>query len=152
MKKIFLTLFSDCALMACGDSESETATTTDTTSMATEPVPEPATAARVPVEGDVTWDAGTVRVYRNNTWEDANDDVRFDNDVVVYRDGRVVRGDVEYEWEDGYVIDRDGNVWTRTGNALDNAWEATKYGVKETGKAVKHVGKKIGEKTKDAVD
>ena len=109
-------------------------------------------ATRTPGDGDVTYDGGRVRVYRNNTWEDADDDVRMDNGVVIYKDGRATRDGNEVELEDGYTVDRDGNVWDRTGNAVSDAWDATKHGVKKAGKAVGNAAEKVGEKAKDAVD
>jgi phosphoserine aminotransferase len=110
------------------------------------------TATRTPAEGDVTYHDGRVQVYHGNAWTDANDDVKMDNDVVIYRNGRATRHGVEVEWEDGYVVDREGNVWDRTGNAISDAWDATKHGVKKAGKAVGHAAEKVGEKAKDAVD
>lgn len=140
-----------CTLAACENNQSGEGTTTDTATAGVVST-EPAMATRTPGDGDVTYESGRVRVYRNNTWEDASDDVTLNNNVVVYRDGRVVRDGTEYEWEEGYVVDRDGNVWNRTGDALENAWDATRHGVKEAGKEIKHAADKTGKKIKDAVD
>ena len=93
-----------------------------------------------------------MKVYRSNAWADADNDVKFDNGVVVYRDGRAMRDGTEVSMEDGYVVDRNGNVWDRTGNAVSDAWDATKHGVKKAGKAIGHAAEKVGEKAKDAVD
>jgi hypothetical protein len=78
--------------------------------------------------------------------------VKLDNDVVVYRDGHARRNGVDVTWDEGYVVDRSGRVWDRTGNAIENAWDATKYGVKRAGQAVGNAAEKVGEKAKDAVD
>ena len=151
MKRIFFSVFAAVALAACGESQTDSTTSADTMTT-TEAYAGNTAGTRTPGDGDVTWQDNRVRVYRNNTWEDANDDVRFDNGVVVRRDGRVVRDGREYEYEDGYIVDRDGNVWDRTGNAMADAWDATKHGVKEAGKAIGDAGEAVGEKAKDAVD
>lgn len=158
MKKIFVTVFAACALLAAcnNDHTEETTTSTDTLVTTTETVPVEATATttttRTVTEGDVMYTGGRMQVYRNNAWVDANEDVTLSNGTVVYTDGRVVRDGNEYEWEEGYVVDRDGNVWDKTGNAIGDAWDATKHGVKKAGKAVGKAAKKVGEKAKDAVD
>lgn len=100
----------------------------------------------------MSYEGGRLRVYRGSAWTDADNDVTLDNGVVVYRDGHARRNNVDVEWEDGYVVDRNGNVWDRTGNAIENAWDATKYGAKKAGKAIGNAAEKVGEKAKDAVD
>src|SRR5690349_21315979 len=131
MKKIFAIAFAACTLAACSDTKTEE--TTDVDTMTTTTV-EPATTTttttvtHTPGDGDITYNGGKVQVYRNNTWEDANDDVKMDNGVVIYRDGRAMRDGNEVMLEDGYTVDRDGNVWDRTGNAISDAWDATKHG------------------------
>jgi hypothetical protein len=110
------------------------------------------TTTHTPGEGDVSYEGGRVRVYRSNAWSDANEDVRLNNGIVIGRTGRATRNGEEIELEDGYVVDRDGNVWDRTGNAVSDAWDATKHGVKRAGKAVGNAAERVGEKAKDAVD
>lgn len=156
MRKILAMAFAVCTLAACGDDHTEETTTettmdTMTTDMGTAATTT-TTTTHTTTDGDVMYNGGKVQVYRNNTWEDANEDVTLNNGVVVRRSGRVVKDGNEYEWEDGYVVDRDGNVWDRTGNAIGDAWDATKHGVKEAGKAVGNAAEKVGEKAKDAVD
>ena len=151
MKKIFAMAISACILASCAGNGTEGTTTTDSMAMEMEPAADN-TGVYTPAEGDVTYRGGRVQVYHDNDWEDANDDVRLDNGVVVYRRGWVVRDNDEYVWEEGYVVDRRGNVWDRTGNAISDAWDATKHGVKKAGQAVGHAAERVGEKTKDVVD
>jgi hypothetical protein len=119
--------------------EATTSTTTTTTTTHT------------PVEGDVTYEGGRVRVYKGTTWTDADDDVKLDNGVVIHKNGQATRDGVDVTWDDGYIVDRSGNVWDRTGNAISDAWDATKHGVKKAAHAVGHEANKVEEKAKDAV-
>lgn len=150
MKKIIALAFTACIFAACSDGDTEETTYTDTTTVITEPVAP--VAVHTPTEGDVTYNSGKVQVYRTDRWEDANEDVRFDNGVVIRRNGRVVKDNNEYEWEEGYVVDREGNVWDRTGNAIGDAWDATRHGVRKAGQAIGNTAERVGEKAKDAVD
>ncbi|RYD56306.1 MAG: hypothetical protein EOP56_13310 [Sphingobacteriales bacterium] len=159
MKKLFAIAFAAFAFAACGETETEETTVmadtmaTTNTTVTTDPAATGMTATtHTPGDGDVTYNSGKVQVYRNNTWEESNEDVTLGNGTVVRKTGRIERDGNEYEYEEGYVIDRDGNVWDRTGNAISNAWDATKYGVKKAGKAVGNAAEKVGEKAKDAVD
>jgi hypothetical protein len=158
MKNILAIVLAAVTFTACNNDTHETSTadstvaTTTTTEVTPPTTVTTTTTTRTATEGDVVYDNGRVQVYRSSAWADADDDVKFDNGIVVYRDGRAVRNGTEVELEEGYVVDRDGNVWDRTGNAVSDAWDATKHGVKKAGKAVGHAAKKVGEKAKDAVD
>jgi len=157
MKVAYATVLAACLLSACNNNQTDNTASTDSvttstvTSAETNP-PAASTTAHNPSEGDVSYNGGKVRVYRNNSWEDANDDVKFDNGVVISRNGRATRNGVEVEMEDGYVVDRDGNVWDKTGSAVGDAWDATKHGVKKAGKAIGNAAEKVGKKAKDVVD
>jgi hypothetical protein len=80
-------------------------------------------------------------IYRNGQWVEANEDVRMDNDVVVTRNGRVIRDGRERDLEDGQVVNRTGEFFDKTGRAIENAWDDTKEGIR-----------KAGDKIEDAVD
>src|SRR5690606_34359060 len=71
MRKIFLTAFAACALVSCTDNQTEETTTTETMHVEDNGT---MAGARIPAEGDVTYNGRTVQVYRGSTWEDANDD------------------------------------------------------------------------------
>ena len=158
MKKFFVMALAAVSLVACNDNEADndaddttvnsvdTTSTTNTTTTTTTN-----TTGYTPVDGDVTYQEKKVRVRRNGEWVDADDDVRMDNGVVVYRDGRVTRDDKEIELEEGEVVDRTGNFFDRSGRAIENAWDVTKEGAKDAGRAVKKTAKKVGEKVEKAV-
>lgn len=150
MKKILAFGFAICTLAACDSyNDKNDEDHVDTMSSA---VVEPVTPAYAPGDGDVTYYNGKVQVWRNNAWEDVNDDVTLESGVVVYKDGRAKRDGTYVVLEDGYIVDRKGNVWDRAGNTISDAWDATKHGVKEAGEAIGDAAKKTGNKVKDAVD
>lgn len=151
MKNLLLLLLFTGAFAACNESEAEETTATDSTVMTKEaPAPEP--SARKAAEGDVSYEGGRVRLYRDNTWGDVNEDIMLDNGVVIRRDGRAMKDGEEYALEDGYIMDREGNVWDKTGKTVSDAWDATKHGVKKGAQAVGDAAEKAGEKARDAVD
>ncbi len=154
MKKIITITFAAAFLAACNDNNADNATvdrdsistmdqTTTTTTTST---------TYTPVDGDVTYKEKKVMVMRNGAWVDADDDVRMDNGVVVYRTGKVRKDGNEIELKEGEVVNRTGEFFDETGRAIENAWDATKEGVKDAGKALKKTTKKAGEKVEDAVD
>lgn len=154
MKKILTLAFAACTFAACSDNDADGTSAADTVAVVTEPAPpvDNSTPGYTPGDGDVTYNAGKVQVYRTDRWEDANEDVTMDDGIVIRRSGRVVKDNNEYEWEEGYVVDRRGNVWDRTGNALGDAWDATRYGVKKAGQAIGNTAERVGDKAKDVVD
>src|SRR5687767_9430378 len=134
MKKILAVAFAAISFAACNDDGDTATTTTDSSSLTTTTATDTAgygdttgaynststNQAYTPTEGDVTYQQKRVQVRRNNAWVDANEDVKLDNDVVVYRDGRVFRNGKEIMIEEGEVVDRSGNVFDRAGNRIEN--------------------------------
>ena len=111
----------------------DTTTTTDSTAYSAK------SDVYSPSQGDVTYKNGQLLVYRDGDWKDADDDVTLDNGIVVKRNGEVVRGDKVVVLEDGETVDRSGRFFDKAGNAIEDAWDATKKGVKKAGKEVKDV-------------
>jgi hypothetical protein len=149
MKKIMVIAFTVLGLSACNDTETDKTTATDsTTNTTTTTTP----TAYTPVEGDVQYSGSKVMVMRNGAWVEADADVKFDNGVTVYRTGRVERGDYEVTLQDGEVVNRSGDFFDKTGNAIEGVWDATKEGASTAGRAVKKVVGKIGDKIEGAVD
>jgi len=147
MNKITVMAFAaTLALAACNDSATTDKTTVDSTKNTT------TTTTYTPVDGDVKYEGKKVLVLRNGTWVETDADVKLDNGVTVYRNGRVVRDDWEVELRDGEVVNRTGDFFDRTGNAVSNAWEATKEGVSDAGRAVKKGVGKIGDKIEGVLD
>ena len=150
MTKIFLAFAAALILAACNDTETTTDKTTVDTSQNGTQNTTPTTYT--PVEGDVQYSGNKVMVMRNGSWVEADADVKLDNGVTVYRNGRAQKGDYEVELRDGEVVNKTGDFFDKSGNAISNAWEATKEGASDAGRAVKKGVKKVGEKIEDAVD
>jgi hypothetical protein len=152
MKKIIVMTFAALSLAACNNDKTDNARvdTEDTTT--TTKTTTTTSAAYAPAEGDVTYRNNKVMVMRNGEWVEADRDVKLENDVVVYRNGKARKGEVEIELEEGEVVDRSGNVFDKTGRAIENAWDATKEGVKDAGRAVGNAAEKVGKEAKDVVD
>ena len=134
MKKLFVFAIIGASLLSCNDT-TETTTTTDTTN-STDTTTH---AAYAPSEGDVSYRNGKLMVWRSNEWEEADDDVTLQNGVVVRRTGKVERDGKVVELEDGEVVDRSGRFFDKAGNAIEDAWDATKKGAKKVGEEVKDV-------------
>lgn len=127
MKNIFLGTI--VAVMLSCNTKTETTTKTDTST----------NAAYAPSEGDVTKKNGEVLVWHDGEWRAADNDVHLSNGVVVNRKGEVTKGDKVIVLDDGEVVDKSGRFFDKAGNAIDDAWDATKKGVKKVGEEVKDV-------------
>lgn len=149
MTKIIVMAFAaTCFLAACNDGDTTDKTKVDSTQNTTTTT----TTTYTPVEGDVQYSGNKVMVMKNGAWVEADADVKLDNGVTVYRNGRVERGDYEIVLQDGEVVNRSGDFFDKTGNAIANAWDATKEGASAVGRAVKKGVSKIGDKIEGAVD
>ncbi len=147
MTKIIVIALAALLLGACNNAETGKTSTVDSINNTTT-----TTTMYTPVEGDVKYEGTRVMVMRNGAWVQADDDVKLENGVTVYKNGRVERGEYEVELRDGEVVNKTGDFFDRSGTAISNAWEATKEGVSDAGRAVKKGVKKVGEKMEDAVD
>jgi hypothetical protein len=125
------------------DTVSDTTTTTNTTTT---------TTTYTPAEGDVSYRNGNVVVWRNNEWTKTDKDVTLDNGVVVHKDGKVEKDHNVVVLDDGEVVNKSGRFFDKAGNAIDNAWDATKEGAKKAGNAIEKGANKVGEKAKDVFD
>jgi hypothetical protein len=158
MKRMMAVAFAALALGACNSSSTEktdndTVVTTDT--VATQsmmPSEAEATTSYNPAEGDVTYRNSKVMVWRNGDWTESDKDVTLENGVVVYRNGKVKKEDKVIILNDGEVVTKTGNFFDKTGHAIENAWDATKEGVRDAANAVKKAGKEVGETAKDIVN
>jgi uncharacterized lipoprotein NlpE involved in copper resistance len=150
MKKIFFLSIAVASIVACNNGN-ETSVTSDTTTVMHEDNHD-ATANYTASEGDVTYRDNKVMVMKNGEWVETNDEVTLDNGVVVHKNGQVKRNDDVVVMHDGEIVTRSGNFFDRSGRAIDNAWDATKEGVKDAGRAIKNTAEKIGEGAERAVD
>ena len=133
MKKLFVVGMIGATMLSCNSGTSETTTKSDTTANAA------TTTTYTPAEGDVSYRNGKVVVWRNNDWVIADDDVTLNDGVVVRRNGEVKRGDDVVVLKDGEVVDKSGRFFDKAGNALEDAWQGAKKGVKKAGEEVKEV-------------
>ena len=149
MKRTIVLAFAAFSITACNNNEAGTTTTADSIQSTTN---ETTTTTYTPADGDVKYSGNKVMVMKNGAWVEADEDVKLDNGVVVYRNGRVERDGTEIELREGEVVNRTGEFFDNTGMAVANAWEVTKEGAKDSGRAVKKTAKKVGEKVEDALD
>lgn len=151
MKKILL-IFGVVGFVACNnDGNDSTTGTTDTsttnTNTNTTVVTDTNTTSTTTTtsysakDGDVSYRNGKVVVYRNNEWVASDNDVELEGGVVVRKNGHVVRNGETIELKEGETVDRTGRFFDKAGNAIENAWDATKRGAKKAKEEVKEVFK-----------
>ncbi|RYZ22438.1 MAG: hypothetical protein EOO16_09130 [Chitinophagaceae bacterium] len=129
-----------------GTGTSGTTTTGTTTTTSTS-----SSNAYAPSEGDVSRSNGKVVVYRNGQWTSTTSDVRLDNGATVNSNGRITYNGQDRDLEEGEHVTKAGRFFDKAGNGIENAWDATKSGVKKGAKAVGNAAEKVGSKVKDAV-
>jgi hypothetical protein len=152
MKKFIAMALVAVSVAACNDDSNTSVTTTDTSTIINTDTTATGTTVYTASEGDLTYRDKKLMVWRNGAWVESNEDVRLENGVVVYRTGKVTRDGKEVKLEDGEVVTRTGNFFDRSGQAIENAWDKTKEGVKDAGKAVGNAAEKAAHSMKDAVD
>src|SRR5690606_19345322 len=122
MKNLMAIALITASLVACDNTaNNETVESSDTNTTTTT-----TTTTYSPAEGDASYRNGRLMVWRNDNWVEADDDVRMENDVVVYRNGEVKRNDDVVVLRDGEVVSRTGEFFDNTGRAIEDAWDATK--------------------------
>lgn len=151
MKKLLAIAMVSAWLAACNDGQTDNKPI-ESPGTNTPESQEPATPAYTPDNGDVSYREGKVMVWRNGEWKEADDKIKLDNGAIVHQDGRVIRDGKEITLQDGELIDEEGNIFDRTGKAVESAWKDTKEGVKEAGKEIEKGANKAGDKIEDAVD
>ena len=149
MKKVIVLAFVAMSFVACKDSNETEKTTVE--SYENNTITD-TSETYLPADGDVIYTERKVRVRKNGKWVVADNDVTLDNGVVITRNGRVRKDGRERDLEDGYILNRTGDFFDRSGRAIENAWDATKEGAKDAGRAVKDAAEKVGDKTKDLLD
>jgi len=181
MKKI-LSLAALAAIFAsCGNNDSAEVITTSDTEVAfsdsgkVSTVTTTTTTTYTAEDGDVMWKDGKLMVYKNGGWTVAEKDITLDDGTVISVKGNVTGKDGKMiSIKEGESVKKTGQFFDKAGNAIANAWDATKEGVKDAGeavkegakdaahavkegaedagKAIKHGAKKVGDKTKKVVD
>ena len=143
MKKIFLTAFVAAALTACNSSGTNDNTATNTDSSNNTMMTSGTTYT--PSEGDVTYRNGKLMVYRNNQWQETDKEQTVGNGIVIHTNGAVSYAEKTDTLTDGQVVSHVGTFFDKSGNAIKNAWSATKHGVGEAGEAVGNAAGEAGE-------
>lgn len=155
MKRILVFALAASLLAACNDQKSTETTTTVNSDTATIITPGASTSTTstlyTPAEGDIMYRDGKVMVWRNNGYILADNDVKLDDNIVVRKNGEVIRNGVVVKLEDGQGVSKTGRFFNKAGEAIDDAWDATKAGVKKAADAVGKGAKKVGEEVKEAV-
>ncbi|MEO6135939.1 MAG: DUF6799 domain-containing protein [Ginsengibacter sp.] len=142
MKKLLSLAILATTFAACNDATTTNDVNTDTL-VTTTTTSEVNTTTYTPMEGDATYRDGTVRVWKNGDWVAADDDVTLDNGVVVYKTGEVKKDTKTVRLADGEIITRTGNFFDKTGQAIEDGWDATKRGVKKAGDAIGDAAKDV---------
>lgn len=153
MKKVFGLAIISMAIFACNDSQSPSINndTRDTSAVIETPPPAATTeTVYVPAEGDYTYKEKKVLVMKDGKWVEVDKKVTLDNGTVIEKNGTVMRDGKEIELQEGTVVNKEGNFFDKTGHAIDNAWDATKDGVKKAGNEIEKGANKVGDKVHDA--
>ncbi len=152
MKKFFVLAGMAAILTACNnDGSSDNTVNNDSLRQDSINQANSASSNYQAAEGDVSYRNGKLVVWRNNAWVDNDADVTLDNDVVVRRSGRVERNGDTVELEDGEVVTKTGRFFDRAGNAIEDAWDATKRGAKKVGSTIEKGADKAAGEVKDAL-
>lgn len=157
MKKTLGIVFGVALLAACNSSENQSAeATTDSSGSAVITVDTNMVAPPVTVqytEGDVMLKEGKTYVYTNGNWVVAEKEIKLDNGIVIAPNGEVKSKDGKVVvLEEGEYVNKSGNFFDRTGNAVENAWDKTKEGVSKGAAATKDAAQKAAEATKEGVE
>ena len=146
MKKIIVLALAATTFAACNEQKSKESVTVNTDSSTNGTMDNmdntnTSTTVYTPAEGDISYTNGKVMVWRNNAYIEADNDVTLDDNIVVKRNGEATRNGVVIKMEDGERVSKTGRFFNRTGEVIEDGWDATKRGAK-----------KVGEKVKDIVD
>ncbi len=158
MKRVFILALTAGFLASCTDSGDKTTVTTgssdtavviDNDSAATSTT---TTTTYTPGDGDVTMRDGKTMVWKDGAWVATTGNTTMSNGMIISREGKVTHESRTITLNEGEAVNRTGNFFDRTGNAIDNAWDATKRGVNKAADATGDALKKAGNKIEDAVD
>jgi hypothetical protein len=153
MKKVLGLAIVSLAVFACNDNQQSSGInkdTRDTSTIMETPPPASTETVYVPAEGDYTYKENKVMVMKDGKWVEVDKEVKLDNGTVIEQNGTVRKDGKEVELEEGTVVNKEGNFFDKAGHAIDNAWDATKEGVKKAGNEVEKGAKKVGDKVHDA--
>lgn len=152
MKKLLFLSIVAASLAACNNESKNAATATDgSVSVVLDSTPVVSTPVVTYNEGDISRRDGKVVVYKNNDWVVIDKDYTLDNGIIITPAGNMKTKDGKtVVLEDGYHVTKAGRFFDKAGNAIENAWDATKGGVKTAAEATKDGAQKVAEGTKEA--
>jgi len=160
MKKVLaLAVIAALGFTACNNAEQ---TETFTNPVET-PAETPSPVAYTPGEGDIMYTEGAVKIYQNGAWVPAQSDVTLENGVVITKEGVVKKDDKTIQLAEGESVTKLGRFFDKTGQAIEDGWDATKHGVSEAaeatkeglqdaGKAIEKGADKVGDKAREIVE
>jgi hypothetical protein len=153
MKKFILMIVGSLFLLSCDNKQTSTETTMESKDVGDSVVTTETTTTTstyIPSEGDVSYRNGKVVVWKNNAWVETSGDVVMNDGVVIKANGEVTKDGKQMRLEEGESVNTSGKFFNKTGEALEDAWDATKKGVRKAGEAIEKAGKKLGEEIKDS--
>lgn len=144
MKKLFIIAMSAVVFTACNDSTThKDEVSVETPDSKEVVVMQPGYTAE---EGDVTYRDNKLMVWKSGAWVEADNDIELDNGVKVYRNGEVKRNNEVVVLHDGEVVTKMGKFFNKAGEGIEDAWDATKKGVRTAGEKVKEGAEKVNDK------
>jgi hypothetical protein len=156
MKRILVFALAAISFTACDNKKTDetTISSSDSATTTSDVMADNTTVANtyIPAEGDVMYRDGRLMVWRSNAYVVADNDVNQDNGIVVRRNGEVVREGKVIRLQEGEAVTKTGRFFNKAGEAIEDAWDATKKGVSKAADAVGKGAEKVGDKVKDAVD
>jgi hypothetical protein len=128
MKKLLLIASIACFATACGDGSKSSTTSTDTAAVApaaTAPAVDSAAAATAGLkDGLMTLKDGKVLVLKSGAWVALDSAVTCTNGRKVGLDGTISKGDKKRKLEEGWKIDKDGQITDKDGKLVDTSgWD-----------------------------
>ena len=155
MKKFFGILMIAGILSAC-ETTPKTESTTQSGTTTT-------TTVYTPGDGDIIMRDGKTFKWSNGAWVANEGNTTMSNGMVITSDGVVTHETKTVTLQEGETVSREtGRFFDKAGNAVDDAWDATKRGVskaagatkdalKDAGNAISRGAKKVGNKTDSIV-
>jgi uncharacterized cupredoxin-like copper-binding protein len=128
MKKLLLIAAIACFTFACNDGSKSSTTTTDTAVATPAATPatsdSSATATQSLKDGLMTLKDGKVQVLKGGAWVALDSTFTCTNGRKVSVNGDITKGDKKRKLEEGWKIDKDGQITDKDGKLVDTSgWD-----------------------------
>ena len=128
MKKLLLIAAIACFTFACNDGSKSSTTTTDTAVATPAATPatsdSSATATQSLKDGLMTLKDGKVLVLKGGAWVALDSTFTCTNGRKVSVNGDITKGDKKRKLEEGWKIDKDGQITDKDGKLVDTSgWD-----------------------------